>query len=161
MQYIEVKELDQELYDFHCHQKQYYQLDKDNFSYQSLNEDIVSTPPGFENHEHHCYKINKDHQLIGYIDYLVGYRYSMQHDSHYIWIGLFLIDEKVQNCGYGHIIIQHFLDLWKNQYKSVQLGCMTNNEKGLRFWQSFGFEKIAEAKAGQNDCIVLELQLTS
>ena len=48
MQYIEVKELDQELYDFHCRQKQYYQLDKDNFSYQSLNEDIVSTPPGLK-----------------------------------------------------------------------------------------------------------------
>lgn len=156
--YQEVNQLDEELCQFHFRQVNYYQIENTELSVESIKESMQA-PVGFVNN-HHIYKIYHNKQMIGYIDYLGGYRYSMQHDADYLWIGLFLVDQDHQHLGYGRTIIHHFIDIWKLKYHYIQLACIKDNHAGLTFWQSLGFQKINEAKAGQNDCLVLELHLS-
>ena len=97
---------------------------------------------GYDKKNHYCQKVYIDHQMTAYIDYQCGYRYSMQHDDTYVWIGLFLVDENKHRQGFGKAIIQSFINQLDNHYNHVQLACIEYNEKGMAFWQSLGFYRL-------------------
>ena len=83
----------------------------------------------------------------------------MQHDDTYVWIGLFLVDENKHRQGFGKAIIQSFINQLDNHYNHVQLACIEYNEKGMAFWQSLGFYKIADSHFGEIPVVVFQLDL--
>lgn len=139
--YQKVEKCDNELVRFHQCQKEYYALEGTIVTRNTIVSDMCS-PQGFENHRHEQYKIYDGINIIGYIDFIYGYRFSQKHDHHYVWIGLFLIDENHQRKHYGKQIIDHFINIWKNECDYIQLGCLIHNRKGYAFWKSLGFYDI-------------------
>jgi len=158
LRYIRNNGFNEDLYQFYLRQKVYYQLTKQVITREYVLED-QEIPEGFEQKDHYMYQIYQGKQMIGYLDYLVAYRYSMQHDNRYVWIGLFLIDEMFQNQGYGERIIQDFKYQWQGTYEYIQLGCIRYNHKGLAFWKKMGFYPIDEKKMGDTPLVVLECHL--
>lgn len=81
-------------------------------------------------------EINGD--VIGFMDLYHGYP-----DSETVWIGMFVIDKKVQGKSYGKEVIQTICNQCKEYgWKAVGLGVYLKNWKGLRFWNNNGFHKI-------------------
>ena len=152
------KEIDKELLDFRKRQVCYNGIEGVIINEEYLIEDM-QIPPGFDETSHYIYRIYYNDLMIGLIDYQTGYRYSMLHDDDNIWIGLFLVDENYQRKGLGTKIINQFIEKWQSQYKSIQLACIKDNQKGLAFWHSLGFEKIGCSKYRNLDVIVLQRNL--
>ncbi|WP_300081235.1 N-acetyltransferase [uncultured Thomasclavelia sp.] len=153
-----VKVVDEQLCAFHQRQTDYYQIEKLTPTKEYLINDMHA-PDGFDQNDHVVYKVFDDDSLVSIIDYQKGYRYSMLHDDDNIWIGLFLVDENYQRKGLGTKIINQFIEKWQSQYKSIQLACIKDNQKGLAFWHSLGFEKIGCSKYRDLDVIVLQRNL--
>ena len=153
-----VKVVDEQLCAFHQRQTDYYQIEKLTPTKEYLINDMHA-PDGFDQNDHVVYKVFDDDSLVSIIDYQKGYRYSMLHDDDNIWIGLFLVDENYQRKGLGTKIINQFIEKWQSQYKSIQLACIKDNQKGLAFWHSLGFEKIGCSKYRNLDVIVLQRNL--
>lgn len=150
------QEVDEELFCFYCQQTQYNSLLGCQIDFQYVKDDR-QIPKGFSQENHYCYKIYDD-QMIGYIDILKGYRYSMMHDDHYLWIGLFIIHQDYHRQKYGHYIISQLKEKWKNDIHVIQLGCLAHNERGLSFWKNEGFVEIAQSQKEGYCIIVLEYQ---
>lgn len=142
--YRRINTVDDELYAFCLNQKAYYTLEDTVVTKEYLIEDML-IPEGYDELKHHCIKIYLAEMMVGYIDYQYGYRFSMQHDSRYVWIGLFLVDELYQRKHLGTQIIKDFLENLDCSVLHVQLACLNHNQKGLSFWRSLGFYKIGES----------------
>ena len=95
LKYRRVLELDNELYQFHLRQKGYYMLQEIIPTKEYLINDMV-IPDGFDEVDHFIYKVYFKNEMVGLIDYQLGYRFSMIHDDKCLWIGLFLVDESYQ-----------------------------------------------------------------
>ena len=111
-------------------------------------------PEGFcEDNHYHC-KIYEQDQMIAYLDYMIGYRFSMKHDSHYLWIGLFMVEESLWHRHYGKQIITYLC----RQYPTytLQLACLIQNKNGLSFWNAMGFQEIARSYWGHEEVLILE-----
>ncbi len=52
-----------------------------------------------------------------------------------------------------------FINQLDNHYNHVQLACIEYNEKGMAFWQSLGFYKIADSHFGEIPVVVFQLDL--
>lgn len=142
--YKRIDTADDELYAFCLNQKAYYALEDTVVTKEYLIEDMQILE-GYEKSGHYCIKIYLEEIMVGYIDYQYDYRFSMQHDSRYVWIGLFLVDELYQGKHLGTQIINDFLASLDNSVLHIQLACLNHNQKGLSFWQSLGFYKIGES----------------
>ena len=158
IEFYRIYDVDNELYEFCLRQKGYYQLENIVITKEVLREDM-NIPEGYDKKKHYCQKVYIDHQMTAYIDYQCGYRYSMQHDDTYVWIGLFLVDENKHRQGFGKAIIQSFINQLDNHYNHVQLACIEYNEKGMAFWKSLGFYKIADSHFGEIPVVVFQLDL--
>lgn len=158
MEMKRIYDVDDELYQFCKKQKKYYHLENRIVTKEFLKEDM-KIPEGFDEKNHYCQKIYANHQMIGYMDYQYGYRYSMKYDYSYVWIGLFLVDEQCQRQGYGRQIINNFIDQLDFHCAHIQLACIQYNEKGLAFWESLGFTKIGESYYGEIPVIVFQYDL--
>lgn len=148
--------VDQELYHFYMHQTDYHHLLGCIVDFQYVKDDR-EIPQGFAQENHFCYKIYDD-QMIGYIDILKGYRYSMIHDDNYLWIGLLMVDQELHRQNYGHTIMSDLKKEWGKKGRVIQLGCLAHNEKGLSFWKSEGFKEIDRCHNNPYDVVVLEYQ---
>ena len=155
LKYQRIFKLDDELYDFHLRQKQYYLLEGIVPTKQYLVEQM-NNPEKFDDKEHYIMKIYYNEKMIALIDYQIGYRFSMKHDDNYLWIGLFLVDEIWQQKKFGRQIIKHIINEHKQSCKIVQLACIKENLKGLAFWKSLDFRKIDVSKCKNIEVIVLE-----
>lgn len=153
-----VDDVDDELYQFCLRQKDYYRLENRIVTKENLREDM-NIPEGFDQLNHYCYKIYIDHQFVAYMDNLYGYRYPMKHDDSYVWVGLFLVDQKNREKGYGKQIFENFIEHLDSRFHHIQLACIHNNEKGLGFWQSLGFVKGEETYCGKIPVIVFQYDL--
>ncbi|RFU67618.1 GNAT family N-acetyltransferase [Bacillus sp. V59.32b] len=61
------------------------------------------------------------------------------------WLGLFIIHKNAQNKGYAKTIYSEYEKLMiKRQVKEVHLGCLVNNEPGIRFWEKTGYSVYEE-----------------
>lgn len=143
LRYQRITEADEELYHFYQHQIEYFEMESQEVTFQYLQEDMKS-PEGFEKEEHFHYKIYDHQDMIGYIDYMIGYRFHMIHDNSYMWIGLFLVDQNYQRQHYGKRIIKDIIDMHPH-LTHVQLACLQNNPKGLAFWKALGFQSISKS----------------
>ena len=138
LKYQKVLELDDELYQFHLRQKGYYML-----------QEIV----------HFIYKVYFKNEMVGLIDYQLGYRFSMIHDDKCIWIGLFLVDESYQRKGFGKEILNKVVKKYGDFYNRIQLACIRDNFKGLVFWKKMGFKEIATSSYCNLEVIIFEKKI--
>ena len=158
MEYRIVNTCDEELYQFYLRQKKYFSLFSEDITYEYIQQDMLG-PKGFDEKNHFHYKIYDQNQMVAYIDYCLGYRYSMVHDESYIWIGLFLVDEKFWRQHYGEKIITKFCHHYQN-YQAIQLACLLQNRQGQQFWEAMGFHRIDCSYSGHEEVIVFEKCLT-
>lgn len=159
LNYVRVFDLDDELYDFHLRQENYYRIAKKKITREYLLEDM-KIPDGFDKKDHYIEKCYLDNELVGLIDYQYGYRFSMIHDEKCVWIGLFLIDQNKQYRGLGTQILNECLQRFKKRCNRVQLACLLNNRAGLKFWQKQKFTKIGDSMYGDLPLIVLERKIS-
>lgn len=153
-----VREVDEQLCVFHQSQIDYYRMENVSPTKEYLIADMRA-PDGFDQNDHYVYKVFDDDRLVSIIDYQMGYRYSMIHDEKCVWIGLFLVDQNVQRTGLGTRIINKFIDEKCQQIDVIQLACIKENQKGLAFWHSLGFNKIGCSKYRDLTVIVLQRDL--
>ncbi|UTY38813.1 GNAT family N-acetyltransferase [Allocoprobacillus halotolerans] len=155
MKYQLIKQCDEELYQFYLRQKTYFSLIPQEITYQSIQEDMLG-PAGFDEKQHYHYKIYEHNQMVAYLDYILGYRFSMQHDSHYLWIGLFLVEESLWQQHYGKRIISKLCQQYQDY--TIQLACLVQNKNGITFWQAMGFQEIARSYSGHEEVVIFEKQ---
>lgn len=158
LNYKRIFELDDELYQFHLKQKQYYLLENISPTRDYLLNDM-KLPEGFDESDHYIYKVYFKEKMIALIDFQLGYRFSMKHDDKCLWIGLFLVDEDYQRKKFGKMIIDHFIDKYRTRCYLVQLACIKKNEKGMAFWKALGFNKIAVSMYNNLEVEILELKI--
>lgn len=158
LRYQRIYGIDDELYQFHLRQKEYYMLQKIVPTKEYLISDMV-IPDGFDEIDHFIYKVYFKNVMIGLIDYQLGYRFSMVHDNKCVWIGLFLVDESYQGKGFGKVIINNVIEKYCNFYNRIQLACIKDNIKGLAFWKNLGFKEIATSSYCDLEVIVLEKKI--
>ena len=154
LKYQRITEADEELYHFCLNKKEYYEIENQKVTWQYVQDDM-RPPQGFEKEEHFHYKIYDQDVMIGYIDYMIGYRYHMIHDDSYMWIGLFLVDQNHQRQHYGKRIIKEILDRHP-LVTHIQLACLNNNPKGLAFWNALGFQSISQSSYKSLNVTVFE-----
>lgn len=155
MHYQFVNQCDVELYHFYQRQTSYFSLFHQDITYQFIQEDMQG-PEGFCEDDHYHCKIFDNNQMIAYLDYMIGYRFSMKHDSHYLWIGLFMVEESLWHHHYGKQIITHLCKQYPTH--TVQLACLVQNKNGLSFWNAMGFQEIARSYWGHEEVVILEKQ---
>lgn len=155
LSYKEVMNLDDELFQFHLRQRNYYSLEGKVITWESLSDDMI-IPEGFDEADHHIVKGYLNNTMVALVDYQYGYRFSMTHDQKCVWIGLFLIDQDHQNLGLGKEVLNDCLKDFQSRCNRVQLACLKNNIKGLAFWKKCGFYEIGKSKYGDLPLIVLE-----
>lgn len=102
--------------------------------------------------------LKKTNQLIGFIDMYLGF----PKDST-LWIGMFIIDEKYQDKGYAHEVIELIENELKGtKYNEIGIGVYLKNWKGLRFWIKEGFTKInkitGDKEFSENTFAVISLE---
>ncbi|WP_028043663.1 GNAT family N-acetyltransferase [Candidatus Stoquefichus massiliensis] len=154
LKYQRITEADKELYHFCLEQKEYYKVENQEVTWEYVQSDMLP-PKGFEKEEHYHYKIYDQNDMIGYIDYLIGYRYHMLHDDSYMWIGLFLVNQNQQRQHYGKRIIEYIIN--KHPFVThIQLACLQNNFKGLAFWNALGFQPISQSSYKSLNVTVFE-----
>lgn len=158
LNYERVFNLDDEICQFHLRQKQYYLLEGVVPTRDYLLDDM-RIPEGFSENNHYLYKVYYKGEMIAYIDFQLGYRFSMKHDDKCLWIGLFLVDESFQRMNFGKMIFDHFIAEFKERCCLVQLACINENVKGRAFWKAMGFTKIADSMYKNLKVTVLEMKI--
>lgn len=158
LKYQKVLELDDELYQFHLRQKGYYMLQEIVPTKEYLINDMV-IPDGFDEIDHFIYKVYFKNEMVGLIDYQLGYRFSMIHDDKCIWIGLFLVDESYQRKGFGKEILNKVVKKYGDFYNRIQLASIRDNFKGLVFWKKMGFKEIATSSYCNLEVIIFEKKI--
>lgn len=153
MKYILIDKCDEELYQFYLNQKTYFSLLSEDVTYDFICEDMKG-PEGFDERLHFHYKIFDRDIMIGYLDYILGYRFPMTHDSFCIWISMFFVDENHWHQHYGTQIIQRLCREYVDY--TIQLGCLSQNINGCDFWKAMGFKEIARSYCGHEEVIIFE-----
>ncbi|NMA67195.1 MAG: GNAT family N-acetyltransferase [Clostridiaceae bacterium] len=61
-----------------------------------------------------------------------------------LWIYILIIEPENQNRGYGTMAVKKLIDIAKSMHRSFSCIALVSqeNEKGLRFWKSSGFNRL-------------------
>lgn len=91
-----------------------------------------------------CSKENS--KIIGFLDIYHGYP-----TTETIWISILVIDNEIQQKGFGHEVIELISkEAKEKKYTSIGIGVHLKNWKGIRFWSSNGFDKIKRISGDKN-----------
>ena len=102
----------------------------------------INTVPPFSFDEKVFVSLWRDGCCVSVLDIIVGYPKEA-----YIWIGFLLIHGEWHRKQIGTEIVNAILKAAENKgCVCVQLGVLEDNEKGRKFWEKLGFEKIRESK---------------
>lgn len=118
--------------------------------YKDIISEITELPPNTSIDQKYYIGFYLDDTLVAIMDYIDGY----PNDKTY-WIGLFILDINYQGLGIGTKIMNTFLKL---SNKTIQLGCLSNNQEGLAFWNKFGFKQIRRAYNKEKDWDIIVMQ---
>lgn len=82
--------------------------------------------------------LKETQEVVGFFELYHGYSHEKM-----LWIGMFLMDSRVQKMGYGTEVLKALeLEAIKEGFTHMGLGVYLKNWKGLRFWQRNGFNTI-------------------
>lgn len=110
-------------------------------------EILAALPPEKELKDKFVLGIFYKEELIGVIDLIKDYPVIDQ------WIiGLFLLKEKDRNKGIGKLVHNALIEMvLKDSGKSLTLGVVKENIKGLKFWEDLGYKTIKETDVTLGD----------
>ena len=112
---------------------------------KSILNDMKALPPGKLEVEKYYVGFFENEKLIAVMDMVFGYP-----DEEAVYIGLFMVERKVQGCGIGSIIIHEYADyMCTLGKKTIQLAFAKGNSQSEAFWQKNGFMKTG--KEVEND----------
>lgn len=97
--------------------------------------DIDEIPPNCVIEQKIYISIWENGKVIGVLDLIEGFPEQTS-----CWIGLLLVHGDLQGKKIGSNIVHAILNAANaSGYKSIQLGVIENNVKGIDFWQKHGF----------------------
>lgn len=108
---------------------------------EDTEEILTALPPEKELKDKFVLGIFYREEMIGVIDLIKDYPVIDQ------WIiGLFLLKEKDRNKGIGKLVHDALIEVvLRDNGKSLTLGVVKENIKGLKFWENLGYKTIREA----------------
>ncbi|UUV18362.1 GNAT family N-acetyltransferase [Fusobacteria bacterium ZRK30] len=114
---------------------------------EDTEEILTALPPEKEFKDKFVLGVFYREELVGIIDLIKDYPVIDQ------WIiGLFLLKEKNRNKGVGKIVHNALIEMvLKGSGKSLTLGVVKDNIKGLKFWENLGYKTIREADVTLKD----------
>ena len=129
----------------------YYEYCPPFVSYESIEEDMNAIPPNVETECKYYIGFYDENKLLAVLDLIDGYP-----DRNHVFIGFFMCEVSIQNCGVGTEIITELLDTIKEYgYKSVQLAWAKGNPQAEHFWMKNGFKIIKETASTASECVIL------
>ena len=129
----------------------YYEYCPPFVSYESIEEDMNAIPPNVVIERKYYVGFYDANKLLAVLDLIDGYP-----DRNLAFIGFFMCEVSVQNCGVGTKIITELLNVLKEYgYKSVQLAWVKGNPQAEHFWMKNGFEIIKETASTASECVIL------
>ena len=118
----------------------YYQYCPPHITRDGVIEDMEALPPGKEKRDKHFLGFFENDLLIAVLDLIEGYP-----DVHTYYIGLFMMNIKIQGQGEGTKIINELcLYLSEVGVKRLELAWMKGNPQAERFWKKNKFVPIEE-----------------
>ena len=116
-------------------------------------KNIDAIPPDFDIKQKLMISLWLDGKAVGVLDLLIGFP-----EKENIWIGLLLVHGNEHDKKIGNRVSAAIIESARVlEYKSVQLGVIDTNERGLAFWSGLGFEKIRMS----NNIVVMEKTISS
>ncbi len=104
---------------------------------EECREDIFALPPNTDISQKFYLAFYKENECIALLDYVEGYP-----ASEVVYLGLFMLNPKLQRAGVGSNIITKLEDCIKsNGFKVIKLCCYEANDIGYTFWKRMGFIK--------------------
>ncbi|MBY0415261.1 MAG: GNAT family N-acetyltransferase [Bdellovibrionales bacterium] len=103
-------------------------------------------PPNGTLDKKFVYIIEYNHLSIGIAEFNVGYPNDFT-----AFIGLFLLDEKMQGKGIGRKSYEALETLIKKQFcvNVIELAVNDTNDIGMKFWTNLGFERNGRSRENQ------------
>ena len=98
-------------------------------------KDIDALPPNCEIEQKTFISIWKEGKVVGILDLIEKYPTQTS-----FWIGLLLVHGSLHDKRIGSMILNAVLNAGKKEgYKTVQLGVLNGNNRGMKFWEKHGF----------------------
>lgn len=121
----------------------YLMVDGENASPQAADEIYNSAPIGRSIEDKFLFGIwQQTDRLVGVLEGMKNYPTGMVW-----WIGLLLLDPTARGYGLGRVVVEDFVRyVGSNQGKSIMLGVVEDNLKGLKFWLEQGFILLRETE---------------
>lgn len=133
--------LDKAIMEIYSHNLKYLELSHECFS-EELIIGLQEKPDKVSREHKHVEVVFFKGEPIGILDYLEHFRAKNS-----LYIGLLLVKNHQQ--GYGTQIFDALVKRYL-EYEKVELGVLTNNSKGIRFWRKQGFEIFATVEYERN-----------
>lgn len=107
---------------------------------QSIKNDMVAIPPNVLEKQKEYALIKYQGKFVGVIDLI---KYYPSANTHYI--GLFILDKKVQGNHLGTNIMEEIIRSFKKEgINKIRLSVVLDNKKAFLFWQKLGFKVLEE-----------------
>ncbi|QFT88649.1 Acetyltransferase (GNAT) family protein [Bacillus sp. THAF10] len=76
------------------------------------------------------------------------------------WLGLFIIHSDWERRGLAKKAYDHYESMMKSRnVKTIRLGCLEENKKGLLYWKKLGFEKVRKVFYREKPLFIMEKEL--
>lgn len=104
--------------------------------------DMTALPPGADARSKLFLGFFEGERLTAILDLILDWP-----EEHIAWIGLFMTDVRVQNCGVGSAIIRDLSECLSDAgTHSLRLGVDRGNPQSAAFWRKNGFSVLREGE---------------
>lgn len=83
----------------------------------------------------------------------IGFIWFSYYSPEIIWLDSIIIDPNHQAQGYGTLIINHLISIFRDNFQYLDLGVQQENNRAIQFYNRLGFYQV--------DDIVLNYNLTN
>ncbi|MDR1605853.1 MAG: hypothetical protein LBS41_01935 [Streptococcaceae bacterium] len=112
----------------------YLTLANEEFDQETLIQGLMERPNGVPLSQKQVRLVYRADKPVAIVDYILGYKTATS-----LYIGLLLVKDRGQGIG-SQILAD--LNHRYPEFQILELGVLTNNIRGLNFWQGQGFEII-------------------
>lgn len=128
----------------------YYQYCPPFITKEGAIQDMEVLPPGKTKSDKYYLGYFENDVLIAVLDLITGYP-----NKSTAYIGLFMMDIKVQGKGIGTEIIEELCNYLKNTgFKRVELAWVKGNPQSEKFWSKNNFNIIGERSSNASDHVI-------
>lgn len=132
----------------------YYQYCPPFVTKERIMKDLKALPSGKTEKDKYFLGYYENTVLIAVLDLIIGYP-----EINTVYIGLFMMDTKVQGRGIGTKIIEELCDyLKKTGFQKVELAWVKGNPQSERFWIKNRFNPIEERSSNVADHVIAAIR---